>query len=151
MQRRIRIFSKTDHRRNKNFFLSILNGLSEGVSKFKKNKQLTDFWNDKSDRETLQKQIDLDTLKNNRTKDLEKYQSLARTVNLKKKIKTLLIFYYFIFLKFSEYEKVVVDDRLEKDKDRRRAEQEKFELLASTKVFLNHDYKYWVISLMFLF
>jgi hypothetical protein len=44
-------------------------------------KQLTDYWNEKSDRETLQKQIDLDKLKSNRAKDLEKYQNLARTVS----------------------------------------------------------------------
>lgn len=43
-------------------------------------KQLTDHWNEKSDRETLQKQIDLDKLKANRAKDLERYQNLARTV-----------------------------------------------------------------------
>ena len=43
-------------------------------------KQLTDYWNEKSDKETLQKQIDLDTLKTLRAKDLEKYGNLARTV-----------------------------------------------------------------------
>jgi hypothetical protein len=43
-------------------------------------KQLTDFWNEKSEKETIQKQQDLDKLKLNRAKDLEKYQSLAKTV-----------------------------------------------------------------------
>lgn len=43
-------------------------------------KKLTEFWNEKSDRETVQKQVDLDKLKASRAKDLEKYQSLAKTV-----------------------------------------------------------------------
>ena len=43
-------------------------------------KQLTDHWNEKSEKETIQKQHDLDKLKLNRAKDLEKYQSLAKTV-----------------------------------------------------------------------
>ena len=43
-------------------------------------KQLTEFWTEKSDKETLQKQIDLDNLKTLRAKDLDKYQNLARTV-----------------------------------------------------------------------
>lgn len=43
-------------------------------------KQLTEFWTEKSDKETLQKQIDLDNLKTIRAKDLDKYQNLARTV-----------------------------------------------------------------------
>ena len=45
-------------------------------------KQLTDHWNEKSEKETIQKQHDLDKLKLNRAKDLEKYQSLAKTVRL---------------------------------------------------------------------
>ncbi len=44
-------------------------------------KQMTDQWSDKSDKETLQKQIDLENLKTVRTKDLERYQHLAKTVN----------------------------------------------------------------------
>lgn len=50
-------------------------------------KQLTEHWNEKADRETLQKQIDLDKLKANRSKDLEKYQNLARTVKRLQTIK----------------------------------------------------------------
>ncbi|RNA25218.1 IQ domain-containing G [Brachionus plicatilis] len=79
-----------------------------------KMKQLTDYWTERSDRETLQKQVDLDNLKNGRAKDLEKYQNLART--------------------FAEYEKVVLEDRFEKDKERRKQEQEKFELEATIKI-----------------
>jgi hypothetical protein len=45
-------------------------------------KQLTDTWSEKSDKETLQKQVDLDNLKAIRTKDLERYQHLAKTVSL---------------------------------------------------------------------
>ncbi|CAF0822487.1 unnamed protein product, partial [Brachionus calyciflorus] len=79
-----------------------------------KMKQLTDYWTERSDRETLQKQVDLDNLKNNRAKDLEKYQNLART--------------------YAEYEKVAVEDRFEKDRDRRKLEQEKLELEATVKI-----------------
>ncbi len=43
-------------------------------------KQLTEHWSEKSDKETLQKQVDLDNLKTIRTKDLERYHHLAKTV-----------------------------------------------------------------------
>ena len=43
-------------------------------------KQLTEHWNEKSEKETAQKQIDLDKLKASRAKDLERYQALAKTV-----------------------------------------------------------------------
>jgi hypothetical protein len=43
-------------------------------------KHLTETWSEKSDKETLQKQVDLDNLKAVRTKDLERYQHLAKTV-----------------------------------------------------------------------
>lgn len=46
----------------------------------KKFKQMTDFWSEKSDKETLQKQVDLDLLKTRRAKDFDKYQNLAKTV-----------------------------------------------------------------------
>jgi len=79
-----------------------------------KMKQLTEHWNEKSEKETAQKQIDLDKLKASRAKDLERYQALAKT--------------------FSEYEKVAVADRLDKDQEKKRLEQERFELLASIKI-----------------
>lgn len=41
---------------------------------------MTEFWSEKSDKETVQKQVDLDLLKTRRAKDFEKYQSLAKTV-----------------------------------------------------------------------
>jgi hypothetical protein len=41
---------------------------------------MTDFWSEKSDKETLQKQVDLDLLKTRRAKDFDKYQNLAKTV-----------------------------------------------------------------------
>ncbi len=43
-------------------------------------KQLTEHWSDKSDKETLQKQVDLDNLKGMRAKDLDRYQHLSKTV-----------------------------------------------------------------------
>ncbi len=43
---------------------------------------MTDFWSDKSDKETVQKQVDLDLLKTRRAKDSEKYQNLAKTVTI---------------------------------------------------------------------
>jgi hypothetical protein len=85
-------------------------------SSIAKMKQLTDNWSEKSDKETMQKQVDLDNLKTARTKDLERYQHLAKL--------------------FSEYEKVVVDDRLQKDEARIKAEQEKIELEASFRIQL---------------
>lgn len=46
-----------------------------------KMKNMTDFWNEKSDRETIEKQTELDKLKTSRSKDLERYQSLLKTVS----------------------------------------------------------------------
>ncbi len=60
---------------------------------FKKMKQLTDQWSEKSDKETLQKQVDLDNLKAIRTKDLERYQHLAKLVRL-----ILFSFFYILDL-----------------------------------------------------
>lgn len=48
----------------------------------KKLKNLTEYWNEKSDRETIEKQVELDKIKALRAKDLEKYQSLLKTVCL---------------------------------------------------------------------
>ena len=79
-----------------------------------KTKSMTDHWSEKSDRKTLDLQVALDQLKTKRQKDLEKYQNLAKT--------------------FSEYEKVAVEDRLSKDREKKRIEQEKFELEATVKV-----------------
>ena len=43
-------------------------------------KNLTEYWAEKSDRETIQKQLDLDALKSQRAKDLEKYNNLLKQV-----------------------------------------------------------------------
>ena len=43
-------------------------------------KNLTEYWTEKSDRETIQKQLDLDALKSQRAKDLEKYNNLLKQV-----------------------------------------------------------------------
>ena len=43
-------------------------------------KNLTDYWTGKSDHETLEKQVELDTLKSQRAKDFDKYQTLLKTV-----------------------------------------------------------------------
>jgi hypothetical protein len=48
---------------------------------FKKLKNLTDYWTEKSNRETIAKQVELDKIKQARAKDLEKYQSLLKVVN----------------------------------------------------------------------
>ena len=104
---------------------------------------MTEYWSEKSDKETVQKQIDLDALKNARTKDLDKYQNLARTVS------SLFSFYLWSQLslntiipikKYTEYEQVVVEYRLEKDRERRQAEQEKLELEASIRVLKSSKY-----------
>lgn len=79
-----------------------------------KMKNMTDFWNEKSDRETIEKQTELDKLKTMRAKDLERYQSLLKT--------------------FNEYEAVVLEDRGEKDQARKQAEREKYELESSIRI-----------------
>jgi len=65
-----------------------------------KMKNMTDFWNEKSDRETIEKQTDLDKLKTMRAKDLERYQSLLKTVIRKFEInlKFCLLLWYFSLL-----------------------------------------------------
>ena len=43
-------------------------------------------------------------------------------------------FAYFVFLQYAEYEQVVVEDRVEKEKARRKAEQEAEELRGGVRV-----------------
>lgn len=43
---------------------------------------------------------------------------------------------------FGEFEKVVVEDRIEKEKERRKREQEEMELQAAIKVVLSSRYFY---------
>ena len=45
-----------------------------------------------------------------------------------------------INLKYSEYEKVVIEDKIEKDRDLIKAEQEKLELEASVKVKKHNNF-----------
>lgn len=43
-------------------------------------KNLTDYWNERADKETLEKQVQLDNLKAAKSKDFERYQALAKKV-----------------------------------------------------------------------
>ncbi|KAH3805977.1 dynein regulatory complex protein 9-like [Dreissena polymorpha] len=73
-----------------------------------------DFWMNKYEKDVEAKQHELDVLKASKAKDLEKLQELTKL--------------------YREYEQVVVEDRIEKEKARRKQEQEAIELKASIKV-----------------
>lgn len=76
--------------------------------------QKLEYWMEKYDRDVEQKQHELDVLKASKANDLAKLQDLT--------------------LKYSEYEKVVIEDRVAKEQARRKAEQEEEELNAATKL-----------------
>ncbi|EDO39999.1 predicted protein [Nematostella vectensis] len=69
-----------------------------------------EYWMEKYDRDVEQKQHELDVLKASKANDLARLQELTQ--------------------KYTEYEKVVIEDRVEKEKARRQAEQEAEELKA---------------------
>lgn len=73
-----------------------------------------DLWMEKYEKDVEAKQHELDVLKASKAKDLEKLQELTKL--------------------YREYEQVVVEDRIEKEKARRKQEQEAIELKASIKV-----------------
>lgn len=73
-----------------------------------------EYWMTKYDSDVEQKQHELDVLKASKANDLAKLQELTQ--------------------KYSDYEKVVIEDRVAKEQARRKAEQELEELKAATKV-----------------
>lgn len=73
-----------------------------------------EYWMEKYDRDVEQKQRELDILKASKANDLGKLQELTQ--------------------KYSEYEKVVIEDRVAKEQARRQAEQELEELKSATKI-----------------
>jgi len=73
-----------------------------------------EYWMNKYDRDVEQKQHELDVLKASKANDLAKLQELTQ--------------------KYSDYEKVVIEDRVAKEQARRKAEQELEELKAATKL-----------------
>ncbi|RMX60319.1 hypothetical protein pdam_00018793 [Pocillopora damicornis] len=73
-----------------------------------------EYWMEKYDRDVEQKQHELDVLKASKANDLAKLQELTQ--------------------KYSEYEKVVIEDRVAKEQARRQAEQELEELKSATKI-----------------
>lgn len=76
--------------------------------------KMVEHWMEKYEADVDQKQKELDILKASKAKDLERLQELTRL--------------------YAEYEQVVVEDRVEKEKARRKAEQEAMELRAAIKV-----------------
>lgn len=73
-----------------------------------------DFWMEKYEKDVEAKQHELDVLKASKAKDLDKLQELTKL--------------------YKEYEQVVVEDRIEKEKARRKADQEAIELRAAIRV-----------------
>jgi len=73
-----------------------------------------EYWMEKYDVDVEKKQHELDVLKTSKANDLARLQELTQ--------------------KYTEYEKVVIEDRIEKEKARRKAEQEEEELNAATKI-----------------
>lgn len=73
-----------------------------------------EFWIDKYETDKEAKQKELDTLKQTKAKDLEKLQELTKL--------------------YKEYEQIVVEDRIDKEKARRKADQEAIELRSAIKI-----------------
>ncbi|XP_046851983.1 dynein regulatory complex protein 9-like [Xenia sp. Carnegie-2017] len=73
-----------------------------------------EYWMEKYDKDVEAKQHELDVLKASKAHDLSRLQELTQ--------------------KYSEYEKVVIEDRIEKEKLRRQAEQEEEELKATINI-----------------
>lgn len=73
-----------------------------------------EFWIEKYETDKEAKQKELDTLKQTKAKDLEKLQELTKL--------------------YKEYEQIVVEDRIEKEKARRKAEQEAIELRSAIRL-----------------
>ncbi|CAH1244853.1 IQCG [Branchiostoma lanceolatum] len=73
-----------------------------------------EYWMEKYDKDVDAKQHELDVLKASKAQDLARLQELTKL--------------------YGEYEQVVVEDRIEKEKARRKAEQEAIELQCATKL-----------------
>ncbi|KAM4693292.1 dynein regulatory complex protein 9 [Discoglossus pictus] len=73
-----------------------------------------EFWMDKYDKDTEEKQAELNALKNSRANDLTLLQELAK--------------------QYKEYEKVIIEDRLEKAREKQEKEQEKQQLKSTIKL-----------------
>lgn len=75
---------------------------------------MIELWAGKYDQDMEKKERELNLLKTAKAKDVERLQDLTRL--------------------YKEYEQVVVEDRIEKEKARRKAEQEALELKATVKI-----------------
>lgn len=73
-----------------------------------------EYWMHKYDTDVESKQKELSELKTSKSNDYERLQELIR--------------------RYAEYEKVVVEDRIEKEKERRRREQEELELNSAVRL-----------------
>lgn len=76
--------------------------------------QKVDYWMEKYDKDVEAKQHELDVLNASKAKDLDRLNELIKL--------------------YSEYENVVLEDRIEKEKARRKAEQEAEELKAAVSI-----------------
>jgi len=73
-----------------------------------------EYWMDKYEKDVEAKQHELSVLKASKAGDLDRLQELTR--------------------RYAEYEKVVVEDRIEKEKQRRKKEQEELELKSAIRL-----------------
>lgn len=76
--------------------------------------KMVEHWMEKYDKDVEAKQKELDILKASKAKDLERLQELTKL--------------------YAEYEQIVVEDRIEKEKARRKSEQEAEELKSAIRV-----------------
>ncbi|XP_064418395.1 dynein regulatory complex protein 9 [Latimeria chalumnae] len=73
-----------------------------------------EFWMEKYDKDTESKQLELNTLKNSKANDLVRLQELAK--------------------QYREHEQVIIDDRIEKEEQRQKVEQDVAEYRAVIKL-----------------
>uniref|UniRef100_A0A2K5S288 Dynein regulatory complex protein 9 n=1 Tax=Cebus imitator TaxID=2715852 RepID=A0A2K5S288_CEBIM len=84
------------------------------LEEIEKLEERLEFWMEKYDRDTEMKQSELNALKAAKASDLAHLQDLAKTIR--------------------EYEQVIIEDRIEKEKSRKKAEQNLLELKSVIKI-----------------
>ncbi|XP_044108067.1 dynein regulatory complex protein 9 isoform X2 [Neovison vison] len=92
----------------------LLNVKRERQAEVQKLEEKLEFWMEKFDKDTEMKQNELNALKAAKASDLAHLQELARTIR--------------------EYEQVIIEDRLEKEKTRKKREQDDLELKSIIKL-----------------
>ncbi|XP_066890488.1 dynein regulatory complex protein 9 isoform X5 [Kogia breviceps] len=105
---------KNGRKKIKSLQKQLLNVKRERQSEVQKLEEKLEFWMEKFDKDTEMKQNELNALKAAKASDLAHLQELAKTIR--------------------EYEHIIIEDRIEKEKTREKTEQDHLELKSSIKL-----------------